>query len=298
VGCGSTRSRRRRSSGTRRRSAARPSAAGGWERRASTRRSRPLEAVLASAVRYRLIERNPVDGFRVPGRSYRAAHLTSAAQIAALLHAAGERDRSGRLRCGHGRELLATLVFAGLRIDEALTLRWRDVDLANGALRVRGGKTENAARTVYLLAPLRDELAGLKARRGGERDALVFGTSAGGKDSASNVRRRVLAPAVEGANRRLDEAGEERVPERLTPHGLRHTFASILFAIGEDPRYVMGQLGHADAGFTLRVYAKEMDRRDGERERLCALVGAEGGLRGASPALEEIRTGRQATGGW
>jgi hypothetical protein len=40
----------------------------------------------------------------------------------------------------------------------------------------------------------------------------------------------------------------------------------------ENPRYVMGQIGHADAAFTLRVYAKVMDRRDGEPERLRALV--------------------------
>jgi|GEM_PF-6762533 len=45
----------------------------------------------------------------------------------------------------------------------------------------------------------------------------------------------------------------------------------------------MGQLGHADAGFTLRVYAKQMDRRDGEPERLKAL--ATGGVVGP---MEEI----------
>jgi hypothetical protein len=37
----------------------------------------------------------------------------------------------------------------------------------------------------------------------------------------------------------------------------------------------MGQIGHADAKFTLRVYAKEMDRRDGEPDRLKALVQGE-----------------------
>ena len=48
--------------------------------------------------------------------------------------------------------------------------------------------------------------------------------------------------------------------------------SSLLFAIGEDPVYVMGQLGHRNPNFTLRVYAQEMARRDGERERLKALV--------------------------
>jgi integrase len=58
----------------------------------------------------------------------------------------------------------------------------------------------------------------------------------------------------------------------LTCHKLRHTFASILVALGEDPRYVMGQLGHADPTFTLRLYTHAMRRDDGECARLRALV--------------------------
>ena len=246
--------------------------AGGLGATSTNKTLATLEAVLKTAVRYRILDRNPVDGYRVPGTARKTAHLSTAAQIEALLDAAGEVDRGRRGREGHGRALLATLVFGGLRIGEALALQWRDVNLANGTLIVRDGKTENSARTVYLLAPLREELAALKARRRGERDALIFGTATGAPDGASNVRRRLLAKALEIANERLEKAGEDAGPERLTPHSLRHTFASILFAIGEDPRYVMSQLGHADAGFSLRVYGKQMRRRDGDSDRLKALV--------------------------
>ncbi len=58
----------------------------------------------------------------------------------------------------------------------------------------------------------------------------------------------------------------------MTAHKLRHTFASILFVRGEDPPYVMAQLGHTDPGFTLRVYAHAMRRDEGDKERLKALV--------------------------
>jgi hypothetical protein len=58
----------------------------------------------------------------------------------------------------------------------------------------------------------------------------------------------------------------------VTAHKLRHTFASILIALGRDPAYVMTQLGHADPGFTLRVYTHAMRRGDGEREALRGLV--------------------------
>jgi integrase len=52
----------------------------------------------------------------------------------------------------------------------------------------------------------------------------------------------------------------------------RHTFASVLIAIGKHPAYVMHQLGHTDPAFTLRVYAHVMRRSPQERERLKPLV--------------------------
>jgi integrase len=73
------------------------------------------------------------------------------------------------------------------------------------------------------------------------------------------------------------------LPEGLTPHSLRRTFASLLFAIGEPPPWVMRQMGHTTPNLTLAIYAREMDRRDGEPERLKALVeGAEWAPSGTS----------------
>jgi integrase len=82
----------------------------------------------------------------------------------------------------------------------------------------------------------------------------------------------VLARAVEKANQQLTKDGIKPLPGGLTPHSLRRTFASLLFAIGETPPYVMAQMGHATPNLTLAIYARSMDRRDGEPERLKALV--------------------------
>jgi hypothetical protein len=57
----------------------------------------------------------------------------------------------------------------------------------------------------------------------------------------------------------------------VTPHKLRHTFDSILVALGRDPSYVMAQLGHTDPSFTLRVYAHAMRFGEEKRARLKAL---------------------------
>jgi Phage integrase family len=50
------------------------------------------------------------------------------------------------------------------------------------------------------------------------------------------------------------------LPEKVTPHTLRRTFASLALAAGRDPRWVMAQLGHTDARLTLNLYAQVMQR--------------------------------------
>jgi hypothetical protein len=77
---------------------------------------------------------------------------------------------------------------------------------------------------------------------------------------------------VEAANERLAEDGVEPLPEGLTPHSLRRTFASILVVLNRDLAVIMRQMGHAGPEMTLGDHAAAMDWADGERERLQALV--------------------------
>jgi integrase len=123
-----------------------------------------------------------------------------------------------------------------------------------------------------VLPALRDELDAYRSRLDPTGEQIVFATKTGKALGASNIRRRILAPAVERANKQLAKNKVEPLPTGLTPKSLRRTFASLLFAVGESPVYVKGQLGHTDAALTLNYYAREMDRRDGEPERLKALV--------------------------
>ena len=238
-----------------------------------------LTAVLEQAVEYELIDRNPAVGKRRRLRTAkpRRSYLDGAGQISALLGAAGALDaRAAKGHPGHRhvrrRAMLATLTFAGLRLGELLALRWRDVDLGAGRLRIADAKTAAGVRDVRLLPALRDELAALKASAYPRADALVFPTSSGEQVGASNLRRRILAPAIELANERLAETGEPPLPTGLTPHSLRRTFASVLYALGEAPPDVMAEMGHTTPALALSIYAHAMRRDEGERERLQALV--------------------------
>jgi integrase len=251
-----------------------------------------LGQILEIAVERELIDRNPAKGKRRRLKQPRPPRtwLDRADQIATLLGAAGELDAEARVdrRASSRRALLSALTFAGLRIGEALALRWSDVDLAAGRLRVRAAKTDAGVREVDLLPTLRDELAVYRARaRFTAPDDFVFPTENGGRQNASNVRNRVLARSMERANRRLAERDLAPLPEGLTPHSLRRTYASLLIAKGDELPYVMAQLGHADPKMTLGVYAHLMLRTQDERERLRALVeGADWAQMGTNPEIE------------
>ena len=236
-----------------------------------------LGQILAVAEERDLIPRNPVRvntrNRKLKARRKRPVYLDSAEQIVAMIDAATELDARPEARTAGRRALIATLVYAGLRIGEATALTWQDIDLANGRITVVDSKTEAGIRLVDILPGLRDELT---SHRHANADALpsdlVFPTSTGSRRDKDNARERVIRPVVARAEELLAERGHQPLPQGVTAHKLRHTFASILYVRGEDPPYVMQQLGHSDPGFTLRVYAHAMRRDDGDKERLKSLV--------------------------
>jgi integrase len=258
-----------------------------------------LAQILEVAGERELIDRNPARGRRrrLKQRAPERSWLDRAEQIEAFLQAAGELDREARRdrRAMPRRVLLATLTLAGLRIGEALSLRWRDIDLAAGRLRVRGSKTDAGIRQVDLLPALREELSAHKAQtRFGAPHDFVFPTERGGPANPTNVRKRIMARTIERANEKLVAQGAAPLPDGLTPHALRRTFISLLLAIGDEVPYVMRQVGHADPKVTLSIYAQVMFRGEGERERLKALVeGPDWALLGTEPAEEALKAGEQ-----
>ncbi|HTQ67798.1 MAG TPA: tyrosine-type recombinase/integrase [Solirubrobacteraceae bacterium] len=232
-----------------------------------------LAQILAVAVDHGHLEINPAVGRRrrLKAEKPRPVHLDSADQIAALLEAAGEMDQAGRTT--GRRAVVAVLLLGGGRASATGALRWRDIDLANGRLLVGRDKTNAGVREVDMLPLLREILTEHKAASTAtDPDDPVFVTSRGKPRDRHNIRQRVVLPAVRRADKLLVGRGSEPLPLGISPHKLRHTFASILVAIGRDPAEVMRQLGHTDPAFTLRVYTHTMRRSDGERDRLRSLV--------------------------
>lgn len=109
-----------------------------------------------------------------------------------------------------------------------------------------------------------------------EQDAYVFATGRGGRMSDDNFRSRVLRATVKRANENLERSDLPPLPDKLTPHSLRRTFCSLLYALGEDPGTVRDEMGHTDPALALRVYRQSMRRGDDEKAQMRALV--EGGV--------------------
>ncbi len=236
---------------------------------------RLLAAVLEQAVEYGYLDRNPARGRKrllkenKPSRTYLQPD-----QVAALLSAAGTLDAEAREGdTGRRRPLLATLTLAGLRISEALDLRWRDVNLDARRLRVAESKTEAGVREVDVTPALQALLAEHRARSPYAKPGdFVFPTSEGKRDNPSNVRNRFLDSAAKLANADLLAAGREPIPD-VTPHSLRRTFISLLLAAGADVPYVMAQAGHNDPKMTLGLYAQVIASKTDHGAALDGIVG-------------------------
>jgi integrase len=157
----------------------------------------------------------------------------SESDIAALLDVAIGTDRVLILLCGH----------AGLRIAEALDLRWTDIDLPHGRLRVTAGKGRKD-RTVILSASL---LAALRALEPAGDQAHVICSIEGLPFADPTVPRRHL-------QRMCRQAGVTY----LGFHSLRHSAGTRLARQTGNLQLVAAHLGHADVS-TAAIYAKWSD---------------------------------------
>lgn len=138
------------------------------------------------------------------------------------------------------------MIKAGLRASEVTALKPEHVDLMSGRVTVRQGKGAKD-RTVWVGEDLLEEVHDWMRRRP-ESDFLLP-TSKGTQVDTSHLRRSV--------KRYAEKAGIEEVG-RVSPHTLRHTFATWLYKAVGKIRAVQKALGHADISTTM-VYTHIVD---------------------------------------
>ncbi len=216
-----------------------------------------LRKALKQAILDGLIPRNVCEAVKPPKVERKEITPLDREQAKALLDAASG-DRLGTL--------YVLAVHTGMREGELLGLKWEDVDLESGILRLRralvreGGKvklgdlkTAKSRRQVQLTRAAADALRSHLERQLEEMKrmgslyqpgGLVFATESGALINPSNLRNRSFKPLLKRAG----------LPD-ICFHDLRHTCATLLLSQGTHPKLVQELLGHATIAMTLDTYS-------------------------------------------
>ncbi len=181
------------------------------------------------------IAHNPADGVRAPKAPRRLPQVLDADEVGALIEAPAEGALATR-----DRAMLELFYSSALRLSELCSLRWRDLDLAQGLVRVTGKGAK--MRDVPVGSHAAAALAAWRSESGGQADAPVF-TGRGGAPIAPRTVQARLA----------HWAKQQGSWKRVHPHVLRHSAASHVLESSGNLRAVQEMLGHADIA-TTQVY--------------------------------------------
>ncbi|MFB3892818.1 MAG: tyrosine recombinase [Phycisphaerae bacterium] len=228
----------------------------GLSKASIARKLATLRSFYKHLVRQEAVESSPVSVIRTPRQDRRLPKCLDVAQIEALLAAPDADTELG----ARDLAILETTYSSGLRVSEVVGLNIEDLDEFSEALRIRGkGKKE---RLVPLGSKAIEAIRGYLAKRGigpaGETAAAARGQSAArGRD----VRRGPLFVNKSGG--RLNERSVRRkldkyllmagIPLHISPHALRHSFATHMLNAGADLRSVQEMLGHQSLS-TTQIY--------------------------------------------
>jgi len=244
--------------------------AGGLAAKTASNILSTLFSVFHFALKHKAIPTNPA--YRV-SRDLRLKQLSRTKgvraftrdEVRALLAAAVEWDK-GKGGYPLMRPVLFTMARTGLRISEAVGLKWGDLDFDNRDIHVRRRlenrtpadlKTEKSRRTVDMSRELRVALVALERAQKEQmlkmawrnKDDYVFTMPANGLPARAKYLSERFPEVLE-----LAELPRKKDRVTMSPHCLRHTFASLLLQAGKSPSYVQDQLGHESIATTKDLY--------------------------------------------
>jgi len=182
-----------------------------------------------------LLAVDPLVGVRGPKVRRKLPQVLDVDEASALV----ETDSGGKLAV-RDRAMLELFYSSGLRLSELVGLRWIDLDLDGGEVRVlgKGSKTRIVPVGRHAIAALR----ALGAEEGMRADSPIFRGRGGAPISPRTIQLRLKTLAL-----------QQGLPKNIHPHLLRHTFASHMLESSGDLRAVQELLGHADIA-TTQIY--------------------------------------------
>jgi integrase len=227
----------------------------------------PVRALLATAVEEGLLRSNPAIGLRLfvePASTSGELHPEEAIKALTeeeLTRFLGVLEADDRWRVW--RLFFEFLAQSGLRVGEAIELRWKDVDLGERTLEVRRRfyrdridrpKSRYGRRRIRLSEATTRALWRIRTEARAGDEELVFTTERGGRIVPSNLMSRVLKPAAVKAGLGQMIGRPPRAESWVGFHTFRHSCATMLFRHGWNAVQVQRWLGHHKPSFTLDTY--------------------------------------------
>ena len=200
----------------------------------------------------KIISHNPMGSIPMPKQEQHIPVFLSVDEVFALLEAPGPQEKSG----SRDRAILELLYSTGMRVSELVACNLASLDFASEMVRVKGkGNRERmvpmgtpAIKTLRAYIGAREELLRNRLQQGKKIDKeAVFLNSRGTRLSVRSVERLI---AEYGRKAGIDKP--------VTPHVLRHSFATHLLEMGADMRSVQELLGHASLSTTQKYTHLDM----------------------------------------
>lgn len=219
-----------------------------YSRSSISRKLACIRSFFKYLARENLLETNPAAGIQTPKREKRLPHFLNPEEMIRLLEAPAKNTWEEK----RDKAILETLYSSGLRVSELVGLNQEDVDVFGGLVRVKGkGKKERivplgqmalkALQTYVEHKPSRDHRNALKAP--------LYLNRSGGRLSDRSIRRMILK-----YTRRI------ALNKEVSPHTLRHSFATHMLDRGADLRSVQELLGHENLS-TTQIYTHVTTKR-------------------------------------
>ncbi|HAL62108.1 MAG TPA: recombinase XerC [Chloroflexi bacterium] len=219
----------------------------GYVKASVRRRISELRSFFRYLVGQRILESNPMEAISAPKVPQRLPRYLKPEEIGAIMLAPDTSQPLGQ----RDRAMLEILYATGVRVSELAGLDLASLDRAKGEMRVRGKGGKE--RIVLLGRPARGALD-LYLKEG--RPKLLKGK----RTSALFLNRSGERLSVRGVQSMLDRCARKAGLKWVTPHLLRHTFATHMLGGGADLRVVQELLGHTSLSST-QVYTHVSQRR-------------------------------------
>jgi len=222
----------------------------GHSRATLSRKLSSLRSFFKYLARENHLRSNPVSGISTPKREKKLPQFLDLSEVTNLLEAPSGETWEGK----RDRSILETLYSSGVRVSELVGLNGGDVDLLTCLLRIRGkGKKERMVpigeKAVRAIRDYLDSFPPPFRKKNEGPETPVFLNRSGSRLTDRSVRRLIVKYA-----RQISLKGG------ISPHTLRHTFATHLLDRGADLRSVQELLGHTNLS-TTQIYTHVTTRR-------------------------------------